>query len=119
VIDSLIVCCETPAGGYYMPLFVKLEPGVDMSDTLRSAIVRRLRDDASPRHVPDEIHDAPAIPYTLTGKKMEVPIRKIIMGMTAEQAASRESMANPAVLTWYADFAMRPEVIKRRLPAVN
>jgi acetoacetyl-CoA synthetase len=119
VIDSLIVCCETPAGGYYMPLFVKLEPGVDMSDTLRSAIVRRLRDDASPRHVPDEIHDAPAIPYTLTGKKMEVPIRKIIMGMAAEQAASRESMANPAVLTWYADFARRPEVIKRRLPAVN
>jgi len=112
--DSLVICCELPGGGYYMPLFVALRDGAAMSDELLREIQRRLREDASPRHVPDEIHVAPAIPYTLTGKKMEVPVRKLVMGMAPEKAASRDAMADPALLDWYVDFANRPEVAARR-----
>jgi acetoacetyl-CoA synthetase len=112
--DSLVICCETPGGGYYMPLFVSLETGVKLDETLSRTLARRLRDEASPRHVPDEVYAVPAIPYTLTGKKMEVPIRKIVMGVPPEKAASPDAMANPAALAWFTDFANRPEVAERR-----
>ena len=105
IADSLIICCETGDGGYYMPLFITLPDGELLDDGLRSRIVGELRERASPRHVPDEIHQAPAIPYTLTGKKMEVPVRKLVMGTPPEKAASRDAMATPAALDWYVDFA--------------
>ena len=105
IVDSLVICCETGDGGYYMPLFVALHDGELLDDGLRSRIVGELRERASPRHVPDEIHQAPAIPYTLTGKKMEVPVRKLVMGTPPEKAASRDAMATPAALDWYVDFA--------------
>ncbi len=114
VTDSLVICCDTPGGGFYMPLFVSLAEGVELDDALRAAIVDKLRREASPRHVPDEIHHAPAIPYTLTGKKMEVPIRKLVMGQSAEKVASRDAMADPGLLDWYTAFAARPEVAARR-----
>lgn len=114
ILDSLIICCEMPDGGYYMPLFVALREGAGLDDRLTSEIMRRLRIEASPRHVPDEIHPSPAIPYTLTGKKMEVPVRKLIMGMAIDKVASRDSMANPHVLDWFAEFSARPEVRARR-----
>jgi acetoacetyl-CoA synthetase len=110
VVDSLVICCETPNGGYFMPLFVTLSPGLSLDESLKVKINRQLRIDASPRHVPDQIYDAPAIPYTLTGKKMEVPIRKIIMGMRVEKAASRDAMSNPSVLNWFGEFSNRPDV---------
>jgi acetoacetyl-CoA synthetase len=112
--DSLVICCELPGGGYYMPLFVALRDGIEMSDELVREIQFRLREDASPRHVPDEIHVAPAIPYTLTGKKMEVPVRKLVMGMAPEKAASRDAMTDPALLDWYVAFANRSDVAVRR-----
>lgn len=103
--DSLIVCIEEPDGGYYMPLFLRLRPGVELTEDLVTLIKARLRKDRSPRHVPDEIVAAPDIPYTITAKKMEVPVRKLLMGVPAESAASRGSMRNPKVLDWYARFA--------------
>jgi acetoacetyl-CoA synthetase len=112
--DSLVICCELPDGGYYMPLFISLKDGGELSDELRKEIATRLRVDASPRHVPDEVHVAPAIPYTLTGKKMEVPIRKLVMGLAPEKAASRDAMADPSLLDWYMAFANRPEVAAKR-----
>jgi acetoacetyl-CoA synthetase len=118
IFDSLVICCETPDGGFYMPLFVMLNPGLELTEEMRQAINERLRVDASPRHAPDEIHQVPAIPYTLTGKKMEVPIRKLIAGIAPEQAASRDAMADPALLDWYVDFARRPEIAARRRTAV-
>lgn len=114
VADSLVVCCDTPGGGHYMPMFVSLEPGVAFTPQLAGDIAAALRREASPRHVPDEIHAAPAIPFTLTGKKMEVPIRKILMGAPPGAAASRDAMADPDLLDWYVDFATRPEVAARR-----
>lgn len=112
--DSLVICCELPDGGYYMPLFVALEAGTALTQELVDRIKGRLRDEASPRHVPDVILQAPAIPYTLTGKKMEVPIRRIVMGMSPDRAASRDAMANPDVLAWYVAFAARPEIAALR-----
>jgi acetoacetyl-CoA synthetase len=114
--DSLVICCELPDGGYYMPLFVSLKPNTAMSDELQKLIVKRLRDEASPRHVPDEIHLAPNIPYTLTGKKMEVPVRKLAMGWPPAKAASRDAMADPTLLDWYVAFANRPELVEKRTP---
>lgn len=105
VADSLIVCCELPGGNFFMPLFVKLKPGFELDDNVRKGINSRLRQDYSPRHVPDKIYAVEAVPYTLTGKKMEVPIRKILMGWPPEKAASRDAMTNPDSLGYFVDFA--------------
>jgi acetoacetyl-CoA synthetase len=78
IADSLIVCCEQAGGAFYMPLFLRLKEGAVLDEAMVQAIHRRLREDCSPRHVPDEIHAVPQIPYTLTGKKMEVPVRKLL-----------------------------------------
>ncbi len=95
IADSLIVCCERPGGAFYMPLFVRLKEGVVLDDALKGRINDRLRADCSPRHVPDEIRAVTQIPYTLTGKKMEVPVRKLLMGWPLEKAASRDAMMAP------------------------
>jgi len=107
VADSLVVCLELPGGGFYMPLFVKTAPGVVLDDALRARIAQKLRTDCSPRHVPDEMHAVDAIPYTLTGKKMEVPIRRILAGAVPQKVASRDAMMDPSALDWYVAFAER------------
>lgn len=107
VADSLIICIEDGKGGYYMPLFVQMVPGVALDDSKKAEIVRRLRTERSPRHVPDEIVAAPEIPTTLTGKKMEVPVRKLLLGLPLGKVASRDATRNPAALDWFADFAAR------------
>jgi acetoacetyl-CoA synthetase len=105
IADSLVVCCELPGGSFFMPLFVTLNPGEELTDELRTRLSARLRTDASPRHVPDRIYAVPGIPYTLTGKKMEIPVRKILLGHPAERAASRDAMANPDSIDYFTDFA--------------
>ncbi|MFA7279942.1 MAG: acetoacetate--CoA ligase [Sterolibacterium sp.] len=106
VADSLIVCCELEGGGkFFMPLFVKLKPGQELTDEVRHRINAKLRADCSPRHVPDVILAVEAIPYTLTGKKLEVPVRKILMGWPLTKAASRDAMANPAAIDYFVRFA--------------
>ncbi len=105
IADSLVVCLELPGGEFYMPLFVRLSEGAVFDDALRARIETTLRTDCSPRHVPDEIHRVEAIPYTLTGKKMEIPVRRILAGTPPEKAASREAMMQPAALDWYVAFA--------------
>jgi len=105
VADSLVVCLELPRGEFYMPLFVRATAGVVVDDALRARIVAKLRTDCSPRHVPDEIVGVDAIPYTLTGKKMEVPVRRILAGMPPEKVASRDAMMQPEALDWYVRFA--------------
>jgi acetoacetyl-CoA synthetase len=104
VADSLVVCLELPGGEFYMPLFVRPAAGV-VDDALRARITAKLRADCSPRHVPDEIVGVDAIPYTLTGKKMEVPVRRILAGMAPEKVASRDAMMQPEALDWYVRFA--------------
>ena len=105
VVDSLILCVEDGNGGYWMPLFVQMSKGVALDEAKRGEIVRRLRSERSPRHVPDEIIEAPEIPVTLTGKKMEVPVRKLMLGVPVEKAASRDAVRNSAALDWFAALA--------------
>lgn len=105
VADSLILCVEDGKGGYWMPLFVQMAKGTPLDDAKRDEIIRRLRTERSPRHVPDEIVEVPEIPVTLTGKKMEVPVRKLMLGLPLAKAASRDAARNPAALDWFADLA--------------
>ena len=105
VADSLVVCCELPGGNFFMPLFLKLHPGLALDDALRTRIAQRLRQDCSPRHVPDRMYQVDAIPYTLTGKKMEIPVRKILMGWSLDKAASRDAMMSPDAIDWFVRFA--------------
>ncbi|HEX4872062.1 MAG TPA: acetoacetate--CoA ligase [Nevskiaceae bacterium] len=105
VADSLIVCCELPGGQFFMPLFLRLKPGAVLDEGLRARLAARLREDCSPRHVPDRVYAVPAIPYTLTGKKMEVPVRKLLMGWDLARAASRDAMMNPEAIDWFVRFA--------------
>ncbi len=107
IADSLVVCIEEPGGGFYMPLFVQLREGAVLDEGLLAQIRERLRTERSPRHVPDEVLAAPAIPYTLTGKKMEVPVRKLLMGWPAEKAYSPDAMQAPQAMQWFVDFAER------------
>lgn len=102
---SLIVNIELPRGQFFMPLFVKLAPGAELGEALRERIRHRLRADYSPRHVPDHIYAVPDVPTTLTGKKMEVPVRKILLGFPLEKAANPSAMANPHALDWFVEFA--------------
>jgi len=105
IADSLIVCCELPGGHFFMPLFLRLKPGVQFDDALRDRVAARLRGDCSPRHVPDRMYQVESVPYTLTGKKMEVPVRKILMGWPLEKAASRDAMMNPEAIDYFVRFA--------------
>ena len=88
-----------------MPLFVVLRPGVVLDDELKAAIKQRLRQEVSPRHIPNEIVAIDAVPYTLSGKKMEVPIRKILLGMDVETAANPGAMRNPEALDFFVRYA--------------
>ncbi len=105
VVDSLVIDLEGLGGRSFMPLFVVLRPGVTLDDALRARIKARIRETLSPRHVPDEIYAVSEIPRTLNGKKLEVPIKKILMGMPVERAANVDSMSNPDALKPFIDLA--------------
>jgi acetoacetyl-CoA synthetase len=105
VADALIVCLELPNGEFYMPLFVRAPAGETVDDALRKRIVAHLRERCSPRHVPDDIHGVPAVPYTLSAKKMEIPVRRILAGHDAATVVDRESLGDPTSLDWYVAFA--------------
>lgn len=105
--DALIVNLDLRDGAFFMPLFVKLRPEIELDDGLREAIRVLLRNTYSPRHVPDRIYQVNAIPYTLTGKKMEVPVRRILMGFPAAQVADRSAMADSGALDWFVSYVER------------
>lgn len=103
VADSLVVHLEDPAGGPgRLLLFVAPAGGKQLDDDLRTRIATALRTELSPRHVPDEIHEVPGVPRTLSGKKLEVPVKRILSGADPDAAASRGSLANPEVLDAFA-----------------
>ncbi len=103
--DALIVNLDLPGGGFFMPLFVKLRAGHVLDEALNERIRKQMRKDYSPRHVPDRIYTVNVIPYTLTGKKMEVPVRRILMGVPANKAANRAAMANVDALEFFIEYA--------------
>jgi acetoacetyl-CoA synthetase len=98
--DALVVDLDG-----HMPLFVVLAPGAELDDELTGRIAARIREHCSPRHVPNEVHAIAEVPRTLSGKILEVPVKKILMGTPPEQAASRESLANPEALDPFVKMA--------------
>jgi len=108
VADSLVVHLEDREGGPgRLVLFVAPAGGAPLDEALRDRIRTALRTELSPRHVPDEIHEVPGVPRTLSGKKLEVPVKRILGGADPDRAASRGSLANPDVLDAYAPFVQR------------
>jgi acetoacetyl-CoA synthetase len=103
--DALVVDVPREGTDGWMPLFVVLREGATLDDDLVARIKRRIREDCSPRHVPNEIHQIAEVPRTLSGKALEVPVKRILMGTPADKAASRESLANPAALDYFVDLA--------------
>ena len=104
VLDALVV--DVPQGDVsWMTLFVVLREGAALDDGLETEIRRRIRDDCSPRHVPDEVLAAPEIPRTLSGKILEVPVKRILMGASPDAVASRDSLANPEALAYFEELA--------------
>ena len=105
IAEALVIGLELPDDGYWLGLFVVPAPGQAVDDALRQEIVRTLRTRLTARHVPDEIVEAPAVPHTLSGKKLEVPIKKLLAGRPLEKAANIASVDDPEALHWYARFA--------------
>ncbi|MBF5002265.1 acetoacetate--CoA ligase, partial [Nocardia sp. BSTN01] len=107
IAEALVIGAEQPDGGYWMPLFVTLAPGAELTDELKQRISATIRSEVSPRHVPDEIIAAPGIPHTRTGKKLEVPIKKLFQGADPDRVVERSAVDNPDLLTWYAEVPAR------------
>jgi len=105
VVDALVVDIPREGTEGWMPLFVVLREGAALDDGLVDRIRRRLREDCSPRHVPNEVRQIAEIPRTLSGKVLEVPVKRILMGHDPDRAVSRGALANPAALDWFVDYA--------------
>ncbi|MES4903133.1 MULTISPECIES: acetoacetate--CoA ligase [unclassified Streptomyces] len=102
IAEALVIGAEEPDGGYWMPLFVVPAAGVTLDDALRERIKEAIRTGASPRHVPDEIIDVPAIPHTRTGKKLEVPVKRLLQGAPTEQVVNPAAVDAPELLGFFA-----------------
>src|SRR5580658_817249 len=107
ITEALVVGVERPEGEYWMPLFVVLKPGHELDDALAGKIRRAIREGASPRHVPDEIIAVPAIPHTRTGKKLEIPVKRILQGGDPGQVMDAGVVDNPDALRWFAAYQTR------------
>jgi acetoacetyl-CoA synthetase len=105
VTDALVVDVPRPGTEGWMPLFVVLREGAELDDDLEAQIKRSIRERCSPRHVPNEIYAIDEVPRTLSGKVLEVPVKKILTGTAPDAAASRDSLANPASLDYFAALA--------------
>jgi acetoacetyl-CoA synthetase len=107
IVDALVVDVPRRGTEGWMALFVVLRDGADLDDRLRADLARRIRERCSPRHVPDEVFAIAEVPRTLSNKVLEVPVKRILMGIPASEVASRDSLANPAALDWFVDLAAR------------
>ena len=105
VADSLIVDLEYLGRESYMPLFVVLRAAAVLDDALKDRIKARIRTDLSARHVPNDVFAIPEVPRTLNGKKLEVPIKRLLLGEALAKVVNRDSMINPGSLAWFVDFA--------------
>ncbi|MFE3002669.1 acetoacetate--CoA ligase [Nocardia sp. NPDC059246] len=101
IAESLVLGIEQPGGGYWMPLFVVLAPGRELTDELRQRIAATIRTALSPRHVPDVIIAAPGIPHTRTGKKLEVPLKRLLQGADPGRVVDPAAVDDPGLLSWY------------------
>jgi acetoacetyl-CoA synthetase len=116
VLDSMVVDLEYLGQDSYMPLFVVTREGAPLDQALKEEIQQAIRVALSPRFVPDEIVSVAEIPRTLTGKKQELPIKKLMLGQPIEKVVNKDAMANPGCLDWYVAFAQKH--LKQRAPTV-
>ena len=105
VVDALVVDVPRPGTEGWMPLFVVMAEDTTLDDEIKAEIKCRIREDCSPRHVPNEIYEVAEIPRTQSGKVLEIPVKKILMGTRPENAASRDSLANPEALDYFVELA--------------
>jgi acetoacetyl-CoA synthetase len=105
VVDALVVDIPRPGTEGWMPLFVVLADGATLDERLTKEIKRRIREQCSPRHVPDAIYQIDEVPRTLSNKVLEVPVKRILTGTAPEKAASRDSLANPHSLDYFVTLA--------------
>jgi acetoacetyl-CoA synthetase len=117
VIDSLVVDLEFLGRESYMPLFVVLRVGVALNAALKERLNSAIRSALSARHVPSEIIAIPEVPRTLSGKKMELPIKRLLLGHPLEKVVHADAMANPASLAWFVEFALQRERASRSTEA--
>ncbi|MCW2616544.1 MAG: putative acyl-CoA synthetase [Frankiales bacterium] len=104
VAEALVLGVEQPDGGYWLPLFVRLVDGVELDDALVARLTTAVREKASPRHVPDEVVAVPAVPHTSTGKKLEVPLKRMAQGVPVEKALNLGSVDDPSAVAWFARY---------------
>ncbi|MBU4505206.1 MAG: acetoacetate--CoA ligase, partial [Gammaproteobacteria bacterium] len=107
VLDSMVVDLEYLGRESYMPLFVVLRPGLTLDDPMTAKINGAIRTALSPRFLPNEVLQVAEIPRTLSGKKQELPIKKLLLGQPLDKVINKEAMANPGCLDWYVEFARR------------
>jgi acetoacetyl-CoA synthetase len=105
IVDALVVDIPRPGTEGWMPLFIVLREGTKLDEQLPKEIARRVRERCSPRHVPDQVFQITEVPRTLSGKILEVPVKRILMGAPPEKAASRDSLANPTSLDYFTELA--------------
>lgn len=105
IVDALVVDVPQKDGGSRIELFTVLREGAELDEALTKAIARRIREDCSPRHVPDSVRAIAQVPRTLSGKVLEVPVKRILMGEPAEKVASRDSLADPEALDYFSELA--------------
>lgn len=105
--ESLVIGAELEGDAYWLPLFVVLADGQELDDDLRGRIATAIRTQASPRHVPDDIIAVPAIPHTRTGKKLEVPVKRLIQGHPLGQVIGVDTVDDPDAISYFARFANR------------
>jgi acetoacetyl-CoA synthetase len=105
VLDSLVVDLEYLGRDSWMPLFVVLREGQVLDEPIRARINGAIREALSPRFVPDQIYVVPEIPRTLSGKKQELPIKKLLLGQPVEKVVNPDAMANPRSLDWFVRLA--------------
>jgi acetoacetyl-CoA synthetase len=105
VVDCVVLGVEQPDGGYWMPLFVQLAPGHELTDELVAEIRAAIRTNASPRHVPDEVVAVPGVPHTRTGKRLEVPLKRLFQGVPEEKALNLGAVDDAAVVAHYVGLA--------------
>jgi len=104
VADSLIICIEKENGDFYMPLYVQLSEDTELNDQLIEKINSTIRKEYTPRHVPDEIIEIQQVPYTLSGKKVETPVKKILMGESVEKTINPDALRDPDSLNYFIEI---------------
>ncbi|GGP94645.1 acetoacetate--CoA ligase [Streptomyces melanogenes] len=105
IADSLVIGVEQADGGYWMPLFVQLADGAELSHDLRRRIKDTIRAHLTPRHVPDEVVQVPGVPHTRTGKRLEVPVKRLMQGVAPDKAVNAGSVDDPALVDWFSAYA--------------